>query len=215
MQPIVNQYLETWQVSQDPVVLTDLFLPEKHITIWQRDLMPNIEHYFDAVFHHLGQGLRGVYALPSMKQTLNKELPDGEGKAEVIEDIYLLSDMMTCLFDCQDVGLRLAPMDSAMCPRFHIDNIPARLVCTYLGNGTQWLPSEVVNHAKLGHGSNGLPDHESGLYADSDAIQQLCGFDVGLLKGSAWDNDVSKAAVHRSCPIEVGQKRVLLTLDPM
>ncbi|WP_408011889.1 DUF1826 domain-containing protein [Saccharobesus litoralis] len=58
--------------------------------------------------------------------------------------LLLLSDMLTCLFGCNSVGLRLAPLSSAMCPSFHKDNIPVRLVNTYLGQGTEWLPLESV-----------------------------------------------------------------------
>jgi hypothetical protein len=215
MQTIASHNPESWQIAEKPMVFTDLFLPEKHLAIWQRQKQPTISRYFETCFEHLGLGLRTVYSLQKLKQALMKDLPEGTGKTQVIEDIYLLSDMLCCLFDCEDVGIRLAPITSAMCPRFHIDKIPARLICTYLGNGTQWLPAEVVRHSKLGHGANGLPDHESGLYCSPTEIQQLKSFDVGILKGSTWHDDETKAVVHRSCPIEIGQKRVLLTLDPM
>lgn len=215
MQTVTSHTSETWQVSDQPLVLSDVLLPEKHVTIWQRELQPTISRYFETVFDELGQGLRGVYSMECLKQTLTKELPEGEGRAAAIDDIYLLSDMLTCLFDCENVGLRLAPLSKAMCPRFHIDNIPVRLVCTYLGNGTQWLPTEAVNHSVLGHRSKGLSDDESGLYSDPAVIQQLSTFDVGILKGSAWEDDITKAVVHRSCPVEAGTKRVLLALDPM
>jgi hypothetical protein len=210
-----NDHPESWQIAENPMVFTDLFLPEKHIAIWQRSAQQTISRYFEACFEDLGQGLRTVYSMSTLKQALVAALPEGEGKAAVIEDIYLLAEMLTCLFDCHDVGIRLAPVTEAMCPRFHVDKIPARLICTYLGNGTQWLPAEVVTHSKLGHGANGQADHESGLYCEPAAVQQLKSFDVGILKGTTWHDDVTKAVVHRSCPVEKGQKRVLLTLDPM
>ena len=210
-----NKNNESWQFSSSPSVLTDLFLPEKHIIVWERRPEQAIQSYFDSVFEDLGQGLRSVYVLDALKKNLAEDLPEGEGKAQAIEDIYLLADMLTCLFDSKNVGLRLAPLTKAMCPRFHVDNIPARMVCTYLGNGTQWIPAEALDHSKLGHASNGKSDDQSGLYADPEAVQQLNAFDVAILKGSTWDNDVAKAVVHRSCPVEVGQKRVLLSLDPM
>ena len=217
----LNAIEPVWQVSSHPTVLADLFIENKHIVIWQREKMQAITRYLESVFSDLGQGLRGVYSLDSLKQSLQQQLPQGtsaqdeQNKQAAIADIYLLSDMLTCLFDCKEVGLRLAPMSKAMCPRFHVDNIPARLVCTYLGNGTQWLPTDSVNHEKLGHGANGLSDDKSGLYQNADVIGQLNAFDVGILKGSAWSDDKTKAVVHRSCPIEPNQQRVLLTLDPM
>ncbi|AWB65499.1 hypothetical protein C2869_03195 [Saccharobesus litoralis] len=40
-------------------------------------------------------------------------------------------------------------------------------------------------------------------------------FDVGLLKGKAWQQQEHLAAVHRSCHVAQNEKRVLLTIDPM
>ncbi|WP_026960280.1 DUF1826 domain-containing protein [Aliagarivorans taiwanensis] len=46
-------------------------------------------------------------------------------------------------------------------------------------------------------------------------IQQMAAFDVGLLKGKAWEQQEHMAAVHRSCQLSQDEKRILLTLDPM
>ncbi|MCY7293820.1 DUF1826 domain-containing protein [Alteromonas sp. a30] len=81
--------------------------------------------------------------------------------------------MFGFLFGLEEVGLRLSVLDKAMCPRFHVDKVPFRLVTTYSGIGSQWLPNEQVNREKLGHGSKGLSDAELGLYASSDCIQTL------------------------------------------
>ena len=45
-----------------------------------------------------------------------------------------------------------------MCPRFHADHLKCRLVTTYYGPATQWLPNSLVNRSKLGQGNNGLDD---------------------------------------------------------
>ena len=44
-------------------------------------------------------------------------------------------------------GLRL--LEHAMCPRFHCDNLPVRLVTTSHGHGCEWLPEWAVNHQRL------------------------------------------------------------------
>ena len=150
-----------------------------------------------------------------MKQALSESLPDYDGKAETVEDIYLLSDMLTCLFDCRSVGLRLAPLKKSMCPSFHMDNIPVRLVNTYLGSGTEWLPLENVYQTPPRNNRSTYAKTNYGSYYDPNQIKTMKAFDVGLLKGKAWQDQEDMAAVHRSCQVRENEKRVLLTLDPM
>ena len=60
-----------------------------------------------------------------------------------------------------------------MCPRFHTDYVKCRLVTTYVGPATQWLPHDLVNRSKLGHGNQGQPDDKSGLFLEDANIEQL------------------------------------------
>ena len=66
---------------------------------------------------------------------------------------------------------------------------------------------------KLGAGSAGLSDAESGLYPTKDAIQTLAAGDVALLKGESWEGNEGAGLVHRSPAVKSGQQRLLLTLD--
>ncbi|WP_158969851.1 DUF1826 domain-containing protein [Paraglaciecola sp. L3A3] len=207
--------LSTWRSDDSPLVLSDIFSPNISVAIWQRQASSVISCYFENAFQSLGMGMRSVFSMKSLEQELNNTLPEYEGKKDAIEDIYLLSDMLTCLFDCDDVGLRLVPLKSAMCPTFHIDNIPVRLVTTYLGSGTQWLPLEALQDQPPKQQKQGFAKTNSGAYYKQSHIQQMNPFDVGLLKGKAWDKQAKMAAVHRSCQLQKNDKRVLLTLDPM
>jgi hypothetical protein len=210
---IVQQ--NTWAIGTKPGSLSEIFAHDIHVAIWERPTTASVESYFANTFDQHRCGIRDVYALTDLKLKLLDRLPDGTGKLEVIDDIYLLADMLTCLFDCNEVGLRLSAIINAMCPRFHTDHIPVRMVCTYLGNGTQWIKTDRVDHNKLGHGAKGKSDEASGLIQSVNDIEQMSAFDVGLLKGSAWENDRKQAAVHRSCPHSLNEQRVILSLDPM
>ncbi|WP_420934493.1 DUF1826 domain-containing protein [Alteromonas sp. A081] len=203
----------SWSSGQSPIVLGDIICDTKSVTIWEREKNDAITRYFEAVFTSLGLGLKGVFEVNTLKQQLNTMLPKQDGKAEVIDDVYLLTDMLTCLFDCKDVGLRLVPLTSAMCPSFHRDNIPVRLVNTYLGAGTQWLPLEQLCPTPFAESQQYVSQTNFGMYYKHNDIQTMNAFEVGMLKGEAWHE--SLGAVHRSCPVAKGEKRVLLTLDPM
>jgi hypothetical protein len=100
-----------------------------------------------------------------------------------------------------------------MCPRFHFDRIPCRLVTTYQGIATQWLNHAVVDRSKLGAGNQGKSDEQSGLFNNIEDINRLSEGDVALLKGENWDETQGAGLVHRSPPVSAGERRLLLTLD--
>jgi len=202
----------SWRSSADAMVLGDIFDKGISVAVWTRPEVPLVTQYYVDVFKSLGMGIRGVLKL----------LPDGRnnaGKQAAIDDIYLLSDMLTTLFDCDSVGVRLVPLSSAMCPSFHVDNIPVRLVNTYLGEGTEWLPKEsVVTRPMIGFNdanTQGLTKNRLGQHYRESSVRQMNAFDVGLLKGKSWQGHEEFAAIHRSCEVIPGTHRVLLTLDPM
>lgn len=205
----------SWCQDTSPIILSEIVSPEISVSVWQREQNRLISDYFESVFGYMGLGLRTVFDMDSLMTGLDDALPDGTGKSEAIEDIYLLSDMLTCLFDCQSVGLRLAPLSAAMCPNFHVDKIPVRLVNTYLGEGTEWLPIEALVEEPNSTSTNKTPKALSKGYYDTNHIQQLSAFDVALLKGSAWPEHEHMASVHRSCALAQNEKRILLTLDPI
>ena len=109
--------------------------------------------------------------------------------------------------------MKLTALDQVMCPRFHVDNVPCRLVTSYCGQGTQWLPDNAVDRTKLGRGNNGLPDERSGVYRITEDIQELAAGDVALFKGARWEGNEHRGLVHRSSTPKAGQTRLLLTLD--
>lgn len=210
----------SWCSDTSPMVLSNIFREDMSVSIWKREPNKTISNYFEQVFDGLGIGVRQVFSMSSLREGLTELLPEGEGRTQTIDDIYLLADMLTCLFNCDSVGLRLAPLSKAMCPKFHTDNIPVRLVNTFLGSGTEWLPREVLCTERMGPKSDGIESNamgktRSGLYYAKRDIHQLDAFHVGLLKGSAWEEQENMAALHRSCDVDVNLKRVLLTLDPM
>ena len=96
--------------------------------------------------------------------------------------------------------------------RFHVDRVGVRMLVTYTGPGTQWLPHEHVDRRWLGSAGQDRPDEENGLMKSGAEVQQVNPFDVVLLKGEAWPGAERFGAVHRS-PDPLGEPRVLLRVD--
>ncbi len=219
-QPITNLNSSTFQnkyglaASSDPQIWTSFYEQNIHIAIWQRTHAVAIEKSVNALLAiNTFSQLQFSAPTQDIARKLELHMPHFEHRAALLEDITLLTDMFACLFDQDDIGLRLRVIDTPMCPRFHIDQVPSRLVTTYAGPATEWVPDEFADRNKLGAGNNGLSDEESGLLQQPCHIQSMQIGDVALLKGGRWKGNEGSGLIHRSPNHSDGQKRLLLTLD--
>jgi len=210
----LNSDWPTFEIGHDSSVLTSIYTDKINIAVWQREHQSNLDHYAkEWVSQYPSYTPRLLLSPKSVDDKLDELLPDLDYKNVFKQDVALLVDMFACLFDAEEIGLRLTPLKKAMCPKFHVDNIPCRLVTTYGGLGTEWLLEKNVDRSRLGKGANGLPDHESGILQGDKKIQQLSSQQVALLKGSGWLGNESYGVVHRSPFLFAEHTRLLLTLD--
>jgi hypothetical protein len=95
------------------------------------------------------------------------------------------------------------------CRKFHVDNVRYRLVTTYVGPGTEWVPDDAVHRAALGQPSPHPDDANREIVRDASAVRQAVPGEVVVMKGARHPNQLG--AVHRSPPIECsGHVRVVL-----
>lgn len=195
--------------SFHPDVLADVYQEDKNIVVWQRTLPASL---VAALQRHLQeQGsikLSLVLAPENAANVLAKHLSKVGCGSALAESLAELVDMFCCLFELERAGLRLTTLDTAMCPKFHVDKVPCRLITTLTGPGTQWLANDLLNRGGLGAGSEQVK-----LYASDSDIQHMALGDVALLKGERWIGNENKGIVHRSPPVAAGEKRLVLTLD--
>lgn len=200
------------QVQADkPEVLGKILENDVNLAIWQRQLPAHIENFgklllsleeplaesmtLDIVDEDAELGLRG----------LASAYADLEGYSGFIADVSWLVSAYACLLGAKCIGLRLRVLDKAMCPRFHVDHVPVRLITTYAGIGSQWLKEGAIDRTQLGR-----PEAEP---QDPLKIQQINSGDVALLKGERWIGNEGFGLVHRSPQPRNGGRRLLLTLD--
>ena len=206
--------MRTVPESADPGVFGNIYQELHNIAIWRRTLSPNLVAGVNALLQSKASLQLSMSVAPqNALSAVRKALQGYPCTGELSEDIATLVEMFGDLFELNCVGLRLAALDHAMCPRFHVDKVPCRLVTTYQGTATQWLPHHLVDRTKLGSGNNGLPDELSGIYQSADDIQQLNSGDVALIKGEPWEGNEGAGLVHRSPWPKPGERRLLLTLD--
>lgn len=136
-----------------------------------------------------------------------------EGRDETLkavkDDLALLTRIMFRATRTSAVHVRLERLLHDGCKFFHSDIVGIRLLCSYAGEGTQWLPDYAVNRLALGSKSNDR------ICSDRAAIGSLQRGAVGLFKGDRWPGNAGRGVVHRSPPVQSDHEaRVLLCLDP-
>jgi len=133
-------------------------------------------------------------------------IPAGEVEL-MAHEVLAACDALTALLGCEAVGVRVSTLRRPMCPRFHVDRIPCRMLITFDGPATEWIPAHEVDQALLAdRGTDAVPVKSGG------SIRQVDTGSWSLLKGGAWA-DQFNGVVHRSPREE--RDRLFVSLDPL
>ncbi|UVM55962.1 DUF1826 domain-containing protein [Pseudomonas sp. B21-012] len=193
-----------------PQVLTEALQDGVNLAVWQRRLPVQIEDYARLLLslnQPLGESrvieLDEQQQLPDLSGLLGG-YADLEGHVAFVTDVAWLVAAYACLLDARRVGLRLQALGNAMCPRFHVDHVPLRLLSTYAGPGSEWLGEGAIDRTQLAREQ-----------PHAEAIRQLAEGEVALLKGEKWLGNQGGGLVHRSPALANGERRLILSLDWM
>ncbi len=88
------------------------------------------------------------------------------------------------------------------CKRYHIDNVPLRLLVTYAGKGTEWLPDDAADRRAM---MNGAPNEA--IVKDLAARRFMAPWDVAVFKGG------KSGLLHRTPDDAINTSSILLRLD--
>ncbi len=109
---------------------------------------------------------------------------------------HRLAEAFAATLNAPWLRLRLEVVTGNACREFHVDNVTARLVCTYPGTGTQ-----------LGLAPRG---------AEPEGIHTVPTGQPIILLGMRWPTTPPSLLKHPSPPIaDTGEARLLLVLDPI
>lgn len=200
-----NQYANA-AIGSDDKVLQDIHLKSKNIAVYQRDIKPLEKELNQLAEQTIEFRASGTVEeiLSAIKDYFNTEHPDC---VSLVEDISKLLSLFKKTTQASAFRLLLASVSTNMCRKFHTDINDLRLLCTYIGQGTLWLPDDAVNYKALQ-----ARKKEEEIVLDGWQIQQANTGDVVILKGALYEE--SKPILHRSPTIEKsGEKRLLLRID--
>ncbi len=199
--------------GEDPTVLADIYRNDVNIAIWQRTINGRLNNALQKFLAASAQFEKLLTVTPDSAHAAVIDGTGGSAPLELADDVAQLVDIFCYLFDRERAGLRMATLDRAMCPRFHVDRIPCRMITTYSGVATEWIPHEAVTYSKPGPGSKRQSGFGPGLSADESEMRRLTSGDVALLKGALWAGNEDGGLVHRSPAVPHGETRLILSLD--
>ena len=199
------------QMTED---LARIYEESLNLIVLKRALSNALTRAIASLIHQNKHLKLSIRVTPSSAlNTLTKELGGDPSLDALCKDVAYLVDMFCCLFALEQVGLRMTVLDRAMCPKFHVDRVPCRLITTYSGVGTEWLDNDSVDRLKLGSNGLGLSDEESGVVRQFGQIERLEAGDLALLKGESWEGNEGNGIVHRSPQVAPNEDRLIMTLD--
>lgn len=191
-----------------PAVLGEALIDGVNLAVWQRQLPSHIADFAQtllALEEPLAESLtvepdiHGAVEMP----TLAAAYQSIAGHAGLVADVAWLVSAYAYLLEAKRIGVRLRVLDKPMCPRFHVDHVPLRLITTYAGAGSEWLREEAMSRHRLGE-----PAAEPAA-----SIEQLSSGQVALFKGEKWLGNEGAGIIHRSPSAGPTSKRLILTLD--
>ncbi|WP_430459548.1 DUF1826 domain-containing protein [Thalassolituus sp. LLYu03] len=199
--------------AEDWSVLTAIYQPQVQLAVLQHPVLADPELLTEAVASLLAQPGSPDFKLLDTPQGIALNLGKALEKTSLktpatqafIQALLTLCEAFSTLFDSKNVALRIVRLQSAMCPKFHVDRIPVRLICTFAGPATQWLTDDNCDRSQLGGRGDACRDWQF--------IRQLTAGDVALMKGDGWEGNEGCGLVHRSPDVKDGERRLVLTLD--
>lgn len=122
-------------------------------------------------------------------------------QAWIVADVASQAQHFAEITGSLQLGLKLEMVRDNACRKLHHDYVAHRLVCTYRGPGTQWLPRE--HEPALGNEREIVPDHW---------LASVPRFAAALFAGVLLPG--ARPILHRSPPIAgTGEVRLVLTIN--
>lgn len=185
--------------------------PNTHGIIWRRKIPASVSDALGALSAEHLPTARIVLARQDIQHTVEHLLTESsaipaQARDWLIADTIQLATAFATALNASKLRLRFDVICDDGCPKFHQDAVPARLLCTYRGPGTQYgmvTGTEQREPTTIFTAPTGAPV---------------------ILRGKQWPTSDAHILRHRSPPAketarktarETQSPRLLLALDPL
>lgn len=197
-------------------VLAEVARRDVNLVVWTRRLGASLadgaaRHAETSDVHVTGRLVKRSDGVEGLDQ-LASGVPTGPFRRALARDVSRLATRLMRIGAVAEVRFAFGVIATDQCRRFHEDYVRLRLITTYAGPATEWVPETAVDRS----GALAFPEHRlsshSGAHFEERSVRRAAAGDVLLLKGNQHEHG-APGAIHRSPPLErSGKRRVLLTL---
>lgn len=184
--------------SADPRVLQTLGMEGVSLALWTRELHPDLARTLDGLPAERLPRLHRRYMARDVATAVLAACEDagtGACAALLATEVAALATHATQVFASLLLEIRLEVTEGQPCPKWHVDAVPGRLLCTLRGPGTEYGAI----------GPTGEPQ----------SVHRMSRGEVGVFRGVFWPSRELAAIVHRSPPRQSGGPRLLVVIDPV
>jgi hypothetical protein len=182
---------------------------EVNLVSWHRELPVGLDAQLVEWARRFPAQFDEIVAMPNYDLSAATRGLAEPARAWLTMDVAVLIARLAHLADARRLRVSLGAVRTDQCRKFHVDYVRYRLVTTYVGPGTEWVPDAAVRREALDHPPDCPCDANKEIVKDASAIRYAVPGEVIVMKGALHPN--SRGAVHRSPPIEgTGRVRVVL-----
>ncbi|TPE46994.1 DUF1826 domain-containing protein [Amaricoccus solimangrovi] len=184
----------------DPDVLRTIGLPGVALALWTAEPPEGFQDWIEALPTGQLPRLRAILPARDARAAITTACgragtPASPHCDHLIDRVATLAGLASEILASLLVELRLDVTDGQPCPKWHLDTVPARLLCPLRGPGTEFGPAR----------PDGTPA----------AVHRLPTGAAALFRGLLWPGREIPGIVHRSPPARPGETRLLLVVDPV
>lgn len=186
-----------------PEILSSIADPTTTLAIWRRHLNDRLTQAAEKISERAFEYVATLDPVCADEQRrVREELVGvtGGDYALLHDDLLELCRRYAKASQSRAVKIRLETVRDDGCRRFHLDNVAMRLVVTYRGPGTQWVPPAFARAAR------------SQQTAFEGPLNRIKTGDVALFRGKK--SDAADLIYHRSPPLAQGAPaRLVAVID--
>ena len=138
--------------------------------------------------------------LALLEDEISEDLKSSDFYMQWIIDMAGICNIFCETLATSTIGFCLATQRA--CQRYHIDNVPLRLLVTYYGRGTEWVPDSAVD--RLAYDS-GMPNDK--ILTNNNARKFLNAWDIAIFRGGP------DGLLHRTPDAALNRPSIFLRLD--
>jgi Protein of unknown function (DUF1826) len=197
------------RTSSELEVLEQLHQDQVSLVSWHRELPSGVDAQLVAWARRCPAQFDEIVSMPSYDLSAATRGLAEPARAWLTMDVAILLARLAHLAHARRLRVFFGAVRTDQCRKFHVDYLRYRLITTYVGPGTEWVPDDAVRREALDHPLDCPCDANKEIVRDASAVRHAVPGEVIVMKGARHQSH--RGAVHRSPPIEgTGRVRVVL-----